>query len=99
MEIQEELTRFFAGILKPIVQDAVAEEVPKYLVKKKERKYTIKQACQVLGVCEATFHNWANKGGIERMREGRNTVVDADVIDEAVASGELRKGKHWRVKR
>ena len=44
MEIQEELTRFFTGILKPIVQDAVAEEVPKHLVKKKESKYSPKQS-------------------------------------------------------
>lgn len=53
----------------------------------------------LLSIAESSFHNWANANGIERIKDGHNTYVDADIVDEKAARGEIGKYVHQKKKR
>ena len=94
MEIRDELKTILTEVITPIVRDVIAEEVPKAITPPRKRYYTIQEVCAKVGICEASFHNWANDKKLERIRDGRYVKVDADEVDAAIERGELKKYKH-----
>lgn len=99
MDLVDGIKALLTDVITPIVQDAVAQEVPKVLVKEKKRYYTIREVCAMLNICEATVHNWARNGGIEKIKDGKEVKLDANAIDAAIESGELGRYKHRRASR
>lgn len=96
MELIEQFAKALAEEMDPIIRESVAEEVKKAMTPPKKRYYTIREVCEKLHICEATFHNWARSGGVEKIHENGVVKVDARVIDEAVEAGELGRYKHRR---
>lgn len=96
MELIEQFAKAIATEMDPIIRESVAEEVKKAMATPKKRYYSIREVCEKLHICEATFHNWARKGGIEKIYDNGEVKVDAKAIDEAVESGEIGRYKHRR---
>ena len=93
------LEKMLGNIIRPIIRESVEEVIPKYFEKKVQRRYSIKEFCEKFGIAESSFHNWANANGIERIKDGHNTYVDADIVDEKAARGDIGKYVHQKRKK
>lgn len=93
------LEKMLGNIIRPIIRESVEEVIPKYFEKKVQRRYSIKEFCEKFGIAESSFHNWANANGIERIKDGHNTYVDADIVDKKAARGEIGKYVHQKRKK
>ena len=75
---------FFKEILKPIIAEAIAEANTQNNGNNGKRYYTREEACEHLKIGTTTFYRLAKKGKIEILKIGGKTLVDADVLDEAI---------------
>ena len=93
---------FISTILPDIestIQKAVSSAIAPLLEKEggsPSGKMTRNQFCERLGVCHATLHNLINSGVLHPQRIGRRVLLDANEVEEKLASGEL--GKYRRRK-
>lgn len=60
---------------------------------KPAKYYSRAECCSILRCSMPTFHALVNKGFVPITKVGRKTLVNADVFDSIVASGELAKYK------
>ena len=82
---------FFKEILKPIIAEAIAEAGVQNNGNSDKRYYTREEACEHLKIGTTTFYRLAKKGKIEILKIGGKTLVDADVLDEAIENQEVMR--------
>lgn len=62
-----------------------------------KRMYTRKEVCDILHITLGTLRNMVNNGQLASARRQigeRRVLFDADMVDELVNNGIVRKGKH-----
>lgn len=82
--------------IQPIIEEVVDRKIQEYQKKKNPTYLTIMETCQKLGICEATFHNWARKGLIEKIEKNGKIYVNGDVLDEKIEFGDIGRYVHKR---
>ena len=80
---------FFKEILKPIIAEAIAEAGTQNNGNNGKRYYTREEACEHLKIGTTTFYRPAKKGKISILKIGGKTLVDADILDEAIENQEV----------
>ena len=90
------LREYIGSIVKESVAEALKEEVPKYLKKPEKRYYTINQVCELMGIRRSTYFTRAQRGDFVIRKEGHATLIDADDLDEKMATKRLFKHVRYR---
>lgn len=98
MELENTLTQFFDGILRPIVTSALEEVIRKVPTPPSDDLITVKEACQLLKCSHPTFYGHVNDGTIKLEKNGRSSLVHKGKLLADLDSGKLRlrKDKHRR---
>ena len=96
MELENTLTQFFDGILRPIVTSAVEEIIKKVPDPPSDDLITVKEACRLLRCSQPTFYCHVNDGSIKLVKNGRNSLVHKGRLLADLDAGRLRlrKDKH-----
>lgn len=92
----EEFGEWLIEKLSPVIEEIIDRKMKEYLAEKKPHYMTISEVCQRLGICEATFHNMARKGMIDKIHKDGKVLVDARQIEKDIESGYLKRYGHGR---
>lgn len=97
-EIREGLKEMVREFLEPIIKDVIISAMPNSApaVPAPPRYYTIREVCQMCNISEATLHNWAKAGCVQKIKDGKTVRMRAEDIDAAIACGDLGRYKHRR---
>lgn len=92
----EAIKQFFKGVIKESVNEALAEAVPKYLEKKKERYYTVDEACEILGIGRTALYDRIKAGTLKTKKRGNSRLIYANELDQSVQANKAGKYVHYR---
>ena len=85
----EALRQILIEILTPIIKEAVKEAIADTKANPPKRYYTPEEAWNHLKISRATFYRLVGHGKIEILKIGGKTLVDADMLDEAIENQEV----------
>ena len=92
----EAIKQFFKGVIKESVNEALAEAVPKYLEKKKERYYTVDEACEILGIGRTALYDRIKAGTLKTKKRGNSRLIYAEELDQRVKANKAGRYVHYR---
>lgn len=92
----EAIKQFFKGVIKESVNEALAEAVPKYLEKKKERYYTVDEACEILGIGRTALYDRIKAGTLKTKKRGNSRLIYAKELDQSVKANKAGRYVHYR---
>ena len=83
--------------LRTIIGEVVQEALSK-VKNTPKRMYSRQEVCDIMHITLGTLDNMVKRGGamaqaVRHIGE-RRVLFDAEIVDEAIASGMVRKGKH-----
>ena len=87
------LKEFLTEIIRPIVNSAVQEAMPKPEEKKRLRTYTVVEACEILKVSKPTLYDYFNFGLLKKYKNQGRTLIDADELEEGIKEERFVKYK------
>ena len=87
------LKEFLTEIIRPIVNSAVQEAMPKPSEKKRLRTYTVDDACEILKVSKPTLYDYFNYGLLKKYKHQGRTLIDADELEEGIKEERFVKYK------
>ncbi len=92
------IREFIRKTLKPIFVEVFAEafvETGVGLPRKREKRYyTCQEVCKLLHIGTTTFYRLVNKGKLTILKLEGRTLVDADVLDEAIETHSIFRYQH-----
>jgi excisionase family DNA binding protein len=95
MDHTEVIKSLLTEIIRPIVIDAVETALNNKDNNPRKRYYTSQEAMEHLRISRATFYRLVKKGKIDILKIGNRSLIDADLLDEAVERREIYRYKHY----
>ena len=89
------IREFLKNILKPIITEAIAEAWTAQALRKEKRYYTREEVCKLLHIGTTTFYRLVSKGKLTILKLEGKTLVDADVLDEAIETHSIFRYQHY----
>lgn len=87
---------FCENILKPIIQEAVSEALPKCTeaLPSGKKYYTVQEAADIANVDISTIYRWKDKGTVTLLQIEGRTLISAEEFDAKIERKELMRYKH-----